>query len=429
MGKQTNYGGKEFVVDRVTELFGSNSSMKAINYIKSAVSQQVVNKSLEDIREEISKATADGVITSQEKKGLKREWASLLSGWNSVNGTFSDDDNLSEYHPYISLKEFIAELSTIMDKVFANMDEDYSEDDVSKITQLFVSSWEYIGKCNKFLIDTESLQGRHKLEIQGERDIVSSLDLKAKLYYFENGSYVDVTDSTTYNDSEFRWYKPSAPDNTITTGRSLTINVGDLEGKSPTQYALIFSHNYFGVIDDNTDSNVEIVAFFEISYGLLVEYSYSDAETLEELKKDKFLSWASSPGDNTLNKLYCWRRETKDLGQPESNRKYEYFRETGKKGDDGISFTVQIISSNGDVFRFPDVDTVLTCLVFRNFDEITSKLDDSRFRWKRNTGNATDDEKWNTSSKAIGHKSVSITSEDCIGRTVFDCEVDLDNLE
>lgn len=99
------------------------------------------------------------------------------------------------------------------------------------------------------------------------------------------------------------------------------------------------------------------------------------------------------------------------------------------KGDDGFSFTVQIISSNGDVFRFPDVETVLTCLVFRNFDEITSQLDDSRFRWKRNTGNATDDEKWNTSSKAIGHKSVSITSEDCIGRTVFDCEVDLDNLE
>lgn len=99
------------------------------------------------------------------------------------------------------------------------------------------------------------------------------------------------------------------------------------------------------------------------------------------------------------------------------------------KGEDGFSFTVQIVSSNGSTFRFPNVSTVLSCLVFRNTDDITDKLEDRRFSWKRNSGNQIEDERWSTSSKAIGHKNVSITSEDCTGRTVFDCEVDLEGIE
>ena len=99
------------------------------------------------------------------------------------------------------------------------------------------------------------------------------------------------------------------------------------------------------------------------------------------------------------------------------------------KGEDGFSFTLQITSSNGSTFRFPNVSTVLSCVVFKNTDDITDQLEDSRFSWKRNSGDAVADYRWNTSSKAIGHKSVSITSEDCSGRTVFDCEVDLEGIE
>ena len=55
-------------------------------------------------------------------------------------------------------------------------------------------------------------------------------------------------------------------------------------------------------------------------------------------------------------------------------------------------------------------------------------MEDSRFKWIRKTDDELEDEKWNTSSKALYHKSVEITKEDCIGRTVFECEVDLGNL-
>lgn len=97
----------------------------------------------------------------------------------------------------------------------------------------------------------------------------------------------------------------------------------------------------------------------------------------------------------------------------------------GDKGDDGESFTVDITSSNGSVFRQDNINTTLTCHVFQNSTEITDLIDSSQFNWKRKTNNPTEDERWNSSAKAIAHKSVDITEQDCLGRTVFFCEVEL----
>ncbi len=101
----------------------------------------------------------------------------------------------------------------------------------------------------------------------------------------------------------------------------------------------------------------------------------------------------------------------------------------GPKGEDGSSFTVSIESTNGSVFRPGRADTTLSCRVHRNTTEITDSLDSWRFCWKRASTDSADDLRWNTSSKAIGHKSVQITSTDCAGRTVFFCEIDLGGYE
>jgi hypothetical protein len=101
----------------------------------------------------------------------------------------------------------------------------------------------------------------------------------------------------------------------------------------------------------------------------------------------------------------------------------------GPPGSDGSSYTVSIQSSNGSIFRPAQVDTILTCHVYQNTTEITEDLDASRFRWKRLSADAADDTRWNTSSKAIGHKSVEIKNADCVGRTVFSCEIDLTGYE
>jgi hypothetical protein len=100
---------------------------------------------------------------------------------------------------------------------------------------------------------------------------------------------------------------------------------------------------------------------------------------------------------------------------------------TGPPGADGSSFTITIESSNGSIFRVDDMSTTLSCRVYMNTEEITQTLEASRFYWKRSSGHASEDESWNTSSKAIGHKSIEITPADCSGRTVFFCELDLEN--
>ena len=104
--------------------------------------------------------------------------------------------------------------------------------------------------------------------------------------------------------------------------------------------------------------------------------------------------------------------------------------EDGENGADGYSFTLRIISSNGNAFRVSDnVDTTLSVQVLRNGEDITDTMEDSRFKWIRKTDDEIEDEKWNTSSKALFyHKSVEITKEDCIGRTVFECEAELGGL-
>ncbi len=102
---------------------------------------------------------------------------------------------------------------------------------------------------------------------------------------------------------------------------------------------------------------------------------------------------------------------------------------TGPKGEDAKSFTIKINSTNGMVFRVDKVvDTTLSIQVLAGTEDITDSMENSRFKWIRKTGNEIEDEKWNTSSKALYHKAVDITTEDCLGRTVFECEVDLDNL-
>ena len=98
------------------------------------------------------------------------------------------------------------------------------------------------------------------------------------------------------------------------------------------------------------------------------------------------------------------------------------------KGEDGKSFTVVIESSNGALFRLNSISTTLTCKVFRNSIDISDSLESSRFKWVRKTDDEIGDEEWNTTSKALYKKSITIESQDCIGRTVFNCEVDLENI-
>ena len=94
-------------------------------------------------------------------------------------------------------------------------------------------------------------------------------------------------------------------------------------------------------------------------------------------------------------------------------------------GEDSVS--VQIYSTNGDKFREGTANTILKCYVFQGSENITDNIPAESFNWTRisSSTDALADDRWNTSSKAIGKKIVEILPEDTIGRTNFSCEVEI----
>ncbi len=350
MSVQTNLGGKTITVDRVDEIFDSSTySSPTLSLLKSSIANSKSQRDIDAIKKELEDATSDGKIIASEKKGLKREWYSLLSAWSSVNNIYANSEDLKDWPSYVTLKSTMESLTALMDKVFADMDSTYEEDDVSAITESVLSAWTLIDKCNTYNIEAGALQDRHKLEVTGDYYIIDKQTMKAKLYLYENGSFNDVTDSTAYSDSEFKWYDPDNPDAVIATGRTCTIPLSLMNKTTPKQFVLEFEHNYYGVLPSKDDANVRVQTFFNLYFGTLIQYAYSDASTIEELMKDSYLSWTTEVRDNENGKLYLWRRESSDLGTDSSSRDWSYFRETGAQGDTGWSqATVTLYKRSAD---------------------------------------------------------------------------------
>lgn len=95
----------------------------------------------------------------------------------------------------------------------------------------------------------------------------------------------------------------------------------------------------------------------------------------------------------------------------------------GEDGEDAIVYNVEILSSNGNIFKNGIINTVLSCHVYMNDEEITSQIDAGRFRWKKINNDGTHDTAWEA-SHAGGTKEIAIHTEDVQVRATFTCTVD-----
>ena len=91
--------------------------------------------------------------------------------------------------------------------------------------------------------------------------------------------------------------------------------------------------------------------------------------------------------------------------------------------ENDIAWKLEIISSNGNIFKNNIIDTVLSARVYKGKKDVTDELPASSFRWKRTSTNSIRDAKWNDAD-GIGVKSITITREDVNQRATFTCEVD-----
>lgn len=99
----------------------------------------------------------------------------------------------------------------------------------------------------------------------------------------------------------------------------------------------------------------------------------------------------------------------------------------GQDGEDGVSYNVEVESTNGNVFRpGQSSTTTLIAHVFRNGVEITDDLPASGFRWRRvsyqNPEPPNDDASWNA-LYAAGYKQIVVTTDSVQNRATYHCDI------
>lgn len=108
------------------------------------------------------------------------------------------------------------------------------------------------------------------------------------------------------------------------------------------------------------------------------------------------------------------------------NTTYEKFEQTitGKVEDleNSIPFTVDVVSSNGTVFKNGMIQTTLTVLVKEGNVDITNTVQDSQVLWTRISSDPKADEMWNIAHVNAG-KTIEITPIDLIQRAIFQADV------
>lgn len=87
-----------------------------------------------------------------------------------------------------------------------------------------------------------------------------------------------------------------------------------------------------------------------------------------------------------------------------------------------INYDVEIVSTNGNVFKNGEIATTLMAIVRKGKEDITNTIDANKFRWTRVSNDAEGDIAWNTSHFG-GSKQVQITKDDVKVRATFNCEI------
>jgi phage minor structural protein len=112
------------------------------------------------------------------------------------------------------------------------------------------------------------------------------------------------------------------------------------------------------------------------------------------------------------------------LGDMKDIREVQKLISKAEEKWNATSYKVEILSSNGLIFKSGLVSTVLQAKVYIGAEDITDTLDDYKFTWKRISEDTAGDIRWNQENFGSS-KQVNITADDVRVRATFTCEVDI----
>lgn len=86
-------------------------------------------------------------------------------------------------------------------------------------------------------------------------------------------------------------------------------------------------------------------------------------------------------------------------------------------------FSIQILSSNGNIFFNGQTNTTFTAKVYRGKEDVTADFPMSAFRWTRSSEDTAADAIWNAQYESFHSNILVITSGDVEKRATFNCHV------
>lgn len=137
-------------------------------------------------------------------------------------------------------------------------------------------------------------------------------------------------------------------------------------------------------------------------------------------------SWSDTQPSSHASGTYLWIRDkytyadgTVSYGDPVCTE--------GVPGESGESaITIQIESSNGNIFYRTGLQTVLSCHVYDGRTEITNTIPQNKFDWHKKSNDGTEDTDWYAANIHTG-PTLIIDNEDIFNRAVFTCNVTIDD--
>ena len=123
-------------------------------------------------------------------------------------------------------------------------------------------------------------------------------------------------------------------------------------------------------------------------------------------------------GSTTIKSSKIWL----DEDNQSFNMSFKEMKESISTIEEAKMYRLEIISSNGILFKNNNISTVLFARVWSWDEDVTDQLPESAFIWTRTSDNESADEYWNQ-EYGIGKKQLVITTDDVNNNATFSCEL------
>lgn len=292
---------------------------------------------------------------------------------------------------------------------------------INTLTTLYSSLKSYY---NNLIVYGHSYENRKLIILKGVLDVIKELRCYS---YTSNQDITDIYSIVEYivNSSDI-FKKEYAPTNNITNYFKDVPSQFYPKGEYNIKESLVtvianttaFKYDGEGTVFPN-EINLQAVAYnFTPSTNSARKWEYSNGGTY------KIIEGATSDNLTITSDSALWNNTDMISLRYTVNDIYTNQLTIFKVRDGYGAYSVEITSSNGNIFQNNRIDTELSTHVYIAGSDITNTIPAEEFSWKRISDDPTSDTQWN--NKNLKGKTIRITNKDVKKKATFICTVVID---